>query len=154
MEMPKSLTNVIDKNTWERFCNKLPDLEAQEVFCHIVEYVTNRLGTKIQGIRRLASHFPGGRACGVEKWLDGICFVSQDRDFLAINVTRKGLRIYFYPAAEVLLDPKEKYSFDAMSLWKTSYQKKTGKYRGFTVWVSKKRHLDGIKTLIDRIPAS
>jgi hypothetical protein len=65
MEMPKPLTNVIDKNTWERFCNKLPDLEAQEVFCHIVEYVTNRLGTKIQEIRRLASHFPGGE---VVRW--------------------------------------------------------------------------------------
>jgi hypothetical protein len=151
MEMPKPLTNVIDENTWIKFRNKLPNLEAQEVFCHIVEYVTNRLGTRIQEIRRLASHFPGG---GVEKWLDGICFVSQDRDFLTINVTRKGLRIYFYPAAGVLLDPKEKYSFDAMSLWKTSHQKKTGKYRGFTIWVSKKSHLDGIKTLIDRIPAS
>jgi hypothetical protein len=151
MEMPEPLTNVINENTWERFCNKLPDLEAQEVFCHIVEHVTGRLRTRIQEVRRLASHFPGGK---VEKWLDGICFVSQDRDFLAINVTRKGLRIYFYPTAGVLLDPKEKYSFDAMSLWVTSYQKKTGKYRGFTVWVSKKRHLDGIKKLIDRIPTS
>jgi hypothetical protein len=110
MEIPKPLINVIDENTWERFCDKLPGSEAREVFCHIAEYVTNRLGARIQKIRTLASHFPGGE---VEKWLDGICFVSQDRDFLAINVTRKGLRIYFYPAAGVLLDPKEKYSFDA-----------------------------------------
>jgi hypothetical protein len=124
MEMPKLLTNVIDENTWERFCNKLPDFEAQEVFCHIVEYVTNRLGARIQETRRLASYFPGGE---VEKWLDGMSFVSQDRRFLAINVTRKGLRIYFYPAAGVLLDPKEKYGFDAISLWKTSHQKRTGK---------------------------
>jgi hypothetical protein len=58
------------------------------------------------------------------------------------------------PAAGVLLDPKEKYEVEAMSLWKTSYQKKTGKYRGFTVWVSKEIHIPAVKTLIDRIPAS
>ncbi|MFQ5892474.1 MAG: hypothetical protein ACE5HW_06740 [Candidatus Methanofastidiosia archaeon] len=140
---------MIDEKTWLKFCNKLPNLEAQKVLCYIIEYATKRLGSRIQRIKRLADHAPGGR---VVKWLDGICFVSQGRDLLTINVTRKGLRIYFYPAAGVLLDPKEKYDVEAMSLWKTSYQKKTGKYRGFTVWVSKEMHLPGIKTLIDRIP--
>jgi len=153
MGMPKSLTNVIDEKTWLKFCNKLPDLETQKVLCYIIKYATDKLGSRIQKIRRLAAHFPGGGK-RVEKWLDGICLVSQGRDFLAINVTQKGLRIYFYPAARVLLDPKEKYMVDAMSLWKTSYQKKTGKYRAFTVWVSKEIHLDAIKTLIDRIPVS
>jgi len=151
MEMPKPLINVIDGKTWSKFCSKLPDLEAQKVLCYITEYVTKRLGSRIQRIRRLADHAPGGK---VVKWLDGICFVSQGRDLLTINVTRKGLRIYFYPAAGVLLDPREKYEVEAMSLWKTSYQKKTGKYRGFTVWVSKEVHIPAVKTLIDRIPAS
>jgi len=151
MEMPKPLINVIDEKTWLKFCNKLPNSEAQRVLCCIIEHATKRLGSRIQRIRRLADHAPGGR---VVKWLDGICFVSQGRDFLTINVTRKGLRIYFYPRAGVLLDPKEKYEIEAMSLWKTSYQKKTGKYRGFTVWVSKEAHLPAVKKLMDRIPAS
>ncbi len=149
MEMPKPLINVIDEKAWLKICNKLPNLEAQKVLCYIIEYATNRLGSRIPRVRRLAEHAPGGR---VVKWLDGICFVSQGRDLLTINVTRKGLRIYFYPAAGVLLDPEEKYEVEAMSLWKTSYRKKTGKYRGFTVWVSEEKHLPAIKKLIDRIP--
>jgi hypothetical protein len=151
MEMPKPLINVIDEKTWLKFCNKLPNLEAQKVLCSAIEYATKRLESRIQRIRRLADHAPGGR---VVKWLDGICFVSAGRDLLTINVTRKGLRIYFYPAAGVLLDPKEKHEVEAMNLWKTSYQKKTGKYRGFTVWVSKEVHLPAVKTLVDMIPAS
>jgi hypothetical protein len=118
MEMPKPLIGVIDEKTWLRFCNKLPSLEAQNVLCYIIEYATKRFGSRIQKIRRLADHAPGGR---VVKWLDGICFVSQGRDLLTINVTRKGLRIYFYPAAGVLLDPNEKCAVEAMNLWKTSY---------------------------------
>lgn len=151
MEMPEPLINVIDEKTWLKFCSKLPSLEAQKVLCSTIEYATNRLGSRVQKIKRLAEHAPGGR---VVKWLDGVCLVSQDRDLLAINVTRKGLRIYFYPAAGVLLDPKEKHEVEAMSLWKTSYQKKTDKYRGFTVWVSKEAHLPAIKTLINKIPES
>ncbi len=150
MEMPQPLINVIDEETWLKFCNKLPNLETQEVLCSVIEYAANRPGPRIQKIRRLAEHAPGGR---VVKWLDGICFVSEGRDLLAINVTRKGLRIYFYPAAGVLLGPEEKYEVEAMSLWKTSFQKRTGKYRGFTVWVAKKIHLPAVKTLISRIPA-
>jgi hypothetical protein len=148
MKMPKSLIKVIDEDTWVKFCNKLPDLEAQKVLYDVIEYVTHRLKSRVQEIRRLAAHTPEF------KWLDGICFLSQGREFLTVNVTRKGLRIYFHSAARIYLDAKEKYEVEKMNLWKTSYHKKTGKYRGFTVWISKEANLPGIKKLLDMIPQS
>lgn len=146
MKRPSVLTRAIDEKTWAQFCNKLPNPEAQKVLYEVIEYVTTRLKSRIHKIERLAEHTPE------LKYLDSICFLSQGKTFLTINVTRKGLRIYFYPTAGVFLDAKEKYAVEAMSYWQTNYHKKTGKYRGFTAWVSKEIHLSGIKKLIDMIP--
>lgn len=148
MKMPKPLIKVIDENTWVKFCKKLPNLEAEKVLYDVIEYVTHRLKSRVQEIRRLAAHTPEF------KWLDGICFLSQGREFLTINVTRKGLRIYFHPPAGAFFSEQEEFSVEKVSLWKASYQKTSGKYRAMTAWVSKEIHLPGIKRLIDRIPTS
>jgi len=54
----------------------------------------------------------------------------------------------------VLFSKDEKFLVEKVSIWEGSFQKASGKYRAITAWVSKKEHLPGIKSLIDRIPAS
>lgn len=133
----KFVSAMIDEETWERFSAKLPNLETQTVLRDLVDYVTDRLKSRIDQVKTLEG---------------GVAFLSEGKEFLTFNVTRKGLRIYFHPPAGALFSEQEEFSVEKASLWKSSYQKASGKYRAMTAWVSKETHLLGIKKLIDRIP--
>jgi len=129
----------INNLTWEQFSAKLSSPEALSVLRELVNYVTNRLRSKIDDLTTSK---------------DTVAFFSRGKEFLTINVTRTGLRIYFQPSAGVLFDKSEKFLVEKVSIWEGSFQKASGKYRAMTAWVSKKEHLPGIRLLIDRIPTS
>ena len=81
-----------------------------------------------------------------------ISFFSIGREILTINITRSDLRIYFHPPAGVFFDPDEKFKVERFRFWEASFHKKTGKYRGLSVWISEKRYLPALKKIIGRIP--
>jgi len=129
----------IDEQTWEQFSAKLPNAEAMTTLRKLVNYVTDRLKPRIDQVKTSK---------------DSVAFFSKGKEFLTINVTRTGLRIYFHPPAGVLFSKDEKFSVEKISIWEGSFQKASGKYRAMTAWVSNEEHLLGIKALIDRIPTS
>jgi hypothetical protein len=135
----KFVSVVIDERMWKRYSAKLPNSEALKVFREVIDYITEKLKP---------------RTDDTDVWREGVAFFSEDKEFLTIEVTTKGLRIHFYPSAGALFDSQEKFSVERINLWKSSYRKASGKYQALTAWVSKEEHLPGIKKLIDRIPTS
>ena len=135
----KFVNEEINEQVWKQFSAKLSSAEALSVLRELVNYVTDRLRSRIDQVK--ASK-------------DSVAFFSRGKEFLTINVTRTGLRIYFHPPAGVLFSKDEKFLVEKVSIWEGSFQKASGKYRAITAWVSKEEHLPGIKTLIDRIPTS
>lgn len=133
----KFVTEIINKQTWEQFSAKLSNAEALSVLRKLINHVTDRLRSRIDRVKTSK---------------DTVAFLSKGKEFLTINVTRTGLRVYFHPPAGVLFSKDEKFSVEKVSIWESSFQKASGKYRAMTAWVSKEEHLQGIKTLIDRIP--
>ena len=133
----KSMSTIIDENSWKRFAAKMPSLEAQNVFRQLLDYATNRLRSKIEQIKTLEY---------------SIAFFTKGREFLTINVTRKGLRVYILPPAGAFFSSENKYEVEKISLWKSSIDKASGKYRAITFWISKESHLAGMKKLLDAIP--
>lgn len=129
----------IDEQAWERFSAKLKNAEAMDVLRELAGCVNHRLGSRIEDVTTSEG---------------GVSFISKGREFLTINVTRKGLRVYFHPPAGALFSKDEEFSVERTSIWESSFQKASGMYRAMTVWVSKKEHIPGIKMLIDRIPIS
>lgn len=131
---------VIDERMWKRYSAKLLDSEALKVLREMIDYMTEKLGPRIDE---------------TDVWSEGVAFFSKGKEFLTVEVTKtKGLRIHFYPSAGVLFNRQEKFSVERVNLWKSSYHKASGKYRAMTAWVSKEVHLPAIKKLIDRIPTS
>jgi len=129
----------IDEQTWKQISTKLTDAEALRVLRQLVDYVAERLKSRIDRVKSSK---------------DAIAFFSKGKEFLTINVTRTNLRIYFQPSSGALFGKDEKFAVEKISLWEGSFQKATGKYRALTAWVSKEEHLSGIKKMIDKIPLS
>lgn len=129
----------IDEQTWKQTSTKLTDVGALKALREVVNYATERLKSRIDGVKSSK---------------DVIAFFSKGKEFLTINVTRTNLRIYFQPSSGALFSKDEKFAVEKASIWEGSLQKASGKYRAMTAWVSKEEHLPGIKTLIDRIPTS
>ena len=127
----------IDEKAWASFSAKLSSAEAMDVLRELVRYTSQQLVSRIEEVGTSDA---------------GISFFSKGREFLTFNVTRKGLRVYFHPPAGGLFGKDEAFSVEKTSNWERSFQKSSGMYRAMTAWVSKKEHLPGIKTLIDRIP--
>jgi len=129
----------IDEQTWNQISTKLKDVEALKVLREVVNYASERLKSK-------TDHVKSSR--------DAIAFVSKGKEFLTINITRTNLRIYFQPSSGALFNKDEKLAVEKVSFWEGSFQKSSGKYRALTAWVSKEKHLLGIKKMIDSIPTS
>jgi hypothetical protein len=129
----------IDEQTWRQISTKLTDAGALKVLREVVNYATERLKSRIDEVKSSK---------------DVIAFFSRGKEFLTINVTRTNLRIYFQASSGALFSKNEKFAVEKISIWEGSFQKASGKYRAMTAWVSKEKHLPGIKTLIDRIPTS
>jgi hypothetical protein len=79
-------------------------------------------------------------------------FFSAGREILRINIGRRDMRVYVHPPAGALFDFKAKFTVEKINLWKSSFRKTSGKYRGMSFWVSKMNHLTGAKKIIDLIP--
>jgi len=137
--MVKFVNVKIDEQTWKQISTKLKDVETLKVLREIVNYAAERLKSRIDEVKSSK---------------DAIVFLSKGKEFLSIYVTRTNLRIYFHPSSGALFSKDEKFAVEKVSIWETSFQKATGKYRGMTAWVSKEEHLPGIKALLNRIPAS
>ena len=129
----------INEQTWNQISSKLTNAEALKVLREVVNYATERLRSRIDEVKSSR---------------DAIAFLSEKKEFLTINVTRRDLRIYFQPSCGALFGKDEKFAVEKISIWEGSFQKASGKYRAMTAWVSKEEHLQGVKTLIDRIPTS
>lgn len=127
----------IDEQTWKQISAKLTDAEALRVLRQLVDYVAERLKSRIDQVKSSK---------------DAIAFFSKGREFLTINITRTNLRIYFQPSSGALFGKEQKFAVEKVSLWEGSLQKTTGKYRALTAWVSKEEHLPAIKKMIDTIP--
>jgi hypothetical protein len=81
-----------------------------------------------------------------------VSFFSGGRETLTVNLSRDGLRVYIHPASGALLEPGMKPDVEKFNFWKSSFQKKTGKYRGMTLWVSERGHLPGLLGVLKEIP--
>ena len=134
----KSLREKIDEHTWNQFSTRLPTKEAVEVLRELFDYTVKNLSTRIDQIKIDDSK--------------AISFFSDSREFLTLNITRNNLRIYIHPAAGIFFEPKMSIRVEKFNLWKSSYHKTSGKYRGISVWISKKMYLTEVKSLIDNIP--
>jgi len=132
------MNEEIDDNTWKQFAAKLSSLEAEKMLRELISYVGDKLKSRVDETRT---------------WKGGIAFFSKGREILTIDVIRKGLRIYFQPAAGALFSSDVDFGVERVNLWKSSYHRTSGKYRGMTAWISKEEHLEGIKRLIDKIPS-
>ena len=99
---------VIDEQAWKRFAAKMPSLEAQNVLRQLIDYVTHRLRPKIEQVKTLE---------------DSIAFFTKGREFLTINIARKGLRIYIHPPAGASFSDQNKYEVEKISLWTSSTDK-------------------------------
>ena len=134
----KSLREKIDEHTWNQFSTRLTTKEAVEVLRELFDYTVKNLSTRIDQIKIDDSK--------------AISFFSDSREFLTLNITRNNLRIYIHPAAGIFFEPKMSIRVEKFNFWKSSYHKTSGKYRGISVWISKKMYLTEVKSLIDNIP--
>lgn len=75
---------VADRSMWKRYSAKLPNSEALKVFREVIDYITEKLKP---------------RTDDTDVWREGVAFFSENKEFLTIEVTTKGLRIHFYPSA-------------------------------------------------------
>jgi len=137
--MVRFVSVKVDEQAWKQISAKLADAEALKVLREVVNYVAERLRSRIDEVKSSR---------------DVIAFISKGKEFLTINITRTNLRIYFQPSSDALFGKGEKFAVEKVSLWEGSFQKATGKYRALTAWVSKEEHLPGIKKMIDAIPTS
>ena len=136
----ESLKSLVSEKVLQETASRLQSAETIEVLRELFEYAVDRLAPRLDDIK-----VQDERA---------ISFFSSGREILTINVTRKDLRIYIHPPAGAFFDLEEDFDVERFSLWKGSFQKKSGKYRAMSVWISERKYLPAVKRLIDGIPKS
>ena len=129
----KSLKRIINKDIWDSCSARLKDDETTDILRDLLDYLLNTLSDRIDDIKS-----GDGKA---------ISFFSESREFLTINITRTGFRIYIHPAAKVFFAPKSKFKVEKFRFWDASFQKTSGKYRGMSVWIADKKYLPGVKKI-------
>jgi len=130
----------ISEDVWQKFHGKLKNKRVIKVLHGLFDHIVKTFSKRIDSIK-------------IEEGVS-IAFFSGGREFLTINVTRYDLRIYIHPAARVYFDPGEKFEVENFRFWDASLQKRTGKYRGMSVWISDIRFMQGVKDILKLIPAS
>jgi len=133
---PKSISDNIRNICLPR----LKDNESVEILDVLFDYILSNMTGRIDDIK-----CPDGKA---------ISFYSDNREFLTINIMRVGFRIYIHPSANVFFDPNSKFNVEKFRFWETSFQKKSGMYRGMSVWIEDKKYLPGVKEILDKVPVS
>jgi hypothetical protein len=129
---------MINKETWKFFEERLNNPRVFEALQGLYEIISRLLANRIDDIAAFEDK--------------AIMMFSEEREIIRINTMRNSLRIYIHPAAKAFFDPDEKYKVERINLWESSLQKKTGKYRGLSVWLSNKKYLRGIEKIIKNIP--
>ena len=135
----KNITDFISEEFWRK-CLARPKKEGvAEVLREVCDYVVNALSERVDKVEE--------RGKG-----EGLAFFAEGREILLINNGIKFLRIYVHPPAGAAFDPDADFDVEKFRFWDSSYRKTTGKYVGMTVWVSEKKHLPGVKEVINSIP--
>ncbi len=134
----QALKVSIPDEIWKKFSERLKKEGVVEVIHRLFDYVIERLASRIDNIRT-----EDGRA---------ISFYEEEREILTINVTRKDLRIYIHPPAYAFFDPESRFEVEKFRFWEGSFQKKSGRYRAMSFWISDVKYLSGAAEIIDSIP--
>lgn len=134
----RSLRRAVGAEFWRESSSRLPDEEAAEVLRELFDHVAGALAKRIDGVKA-----DGGKT---------LSFYSGGREFLTFNVTRTGLRVYVHPPAGALLEPEATFAVEKFRFWEASFQKRTGKYRAMSFWISTPEHVRGAREIIGRIP--
>jgi len=134
----ENLHVLVTKENWQHCYKRLKKKQTIEVLQPLFNHIVDTLTSRIDDIK-----VDNGRA---------ISFYSDGREFLTINITRYNLRIYIHPPARALFDPDEKFQVEKFNFWESSYQKRSGKYRALSVWISEKEYFQAVNDIIDLIP--
>jgi len=135
---PDLLRRLISQDAWQQYSQRLQDPTVVDVLHELFENVVELLAKRIDDIRDV-----DGKA---------ISFFSKGREILTINITRKNLRVYVHPPSLAYFDPDLEYGVERLSFWESSYHKRTGRYRGLSVWISSEKYLRDIEKIIRHIP--
>jgi hypothetical protein len=135
---PDSLRKLVGKDVWQQYSQRPGDPAVIDILRMLFESTIELLAERIDDIRDV-----DGKA---------ISFFSKGREILTINITRKNLRVYVHPPSLAYFDPGLEYGVEKLSFWESSYHKKTGSYRGLSVWISDKKYLQNIEKIIRNIP--
>jgi hypothetical protein len=133
----RSLKRAVGAPFWEQSSAKLKSEEAAVALRELFDHVVEVLAPRIDDVKT-----EGGKA---------VSFYAAGREFLTINVGRENLRVYVHPPAGVLFEPEATFDVEKFRFWEASFQKKTGKFRGMSFWVSAPAHVPGARAIIDRI---
>lgn len=134
----KSLNELISEDVWKQCSLKAKNDETIYVLHEITDCVLDALSLRIDDIKN-----DDGKA---------ISFYSKGKEILAINITRKGLRIYIHPASRVFFDPEARFNVERFRFWDGSFHKTSGKYRAMSVWISDREYIPGVRDIINEIP--
>ncbi len=133
-----SLKALVSNEVWQQCAQRLKKPGVVEVLRKLFDRIIDILSERIDDIKT-----DDGRA---------ISFFSAGREMLTINITRNNLRIYIHPPAHAYFDPGLKLNVEKFRFWDASFHKKTGKYRGLSIWISENEHLPGAKQVLKKIP--
>jgi len=138
--MPDLLPDLLlpDEAALTEFGEKLSDPGAEPILDALFEYAAEALKGRVDRVERLTDRV-------------GLAYIEKGREIFTINVVKGGARLYFHPAAGSLFSDADDYGVKRISLWTSSFQRSTGKYRGVSAWVTNESHLAGAKALIDRL---
>jgi hypothetical protein len=133
-----SLKALVSDKVWQQCAQRLKKPYVIDVLHKLFDHIIDNLWQRIDDIKT-----DDGRA---------ISFFSAGREILTINITRNDLRIYIHPPAQAYFDPGLKFNVEKFRFWDASFHKKTGNYRGLSVWISDNKYLPGMKQIIKKIP--
>jgi hypothetical protein len=136
----RRIEDMVGEAFWRESAERLPSAEAAAALRELFDHVADVLEARIDDVK-----VDDGKA---------LSFYSGGREFLTFNVTRDGLRVYVHPPAGVFFEPEATFAVEKFRFWEGSYQKRTGKYRALSFWISTPEHLPGARDIIRRIPGT
>ena len=138
--MNEHLNTLVSEDFWEQCEARLKNKGVMQILRELHKHIINTLTQRTDDV----TTEPGRM----------LAYFSAKREIIRINVNLNDLRIYIHPASRALFDPDAKFRVERFNLWDSSFQKKTGKYRGMSVWISDIQYLPGVKEIIDLIPVT
>jgi hypothetical protein len=134
----RRIEDLVGEAFWRKSAERLPSAEAAAALRELFDHVVDVLAARIDDVKT-----EDGKA---------LSFYSAGREFLTFNVTRTGLRVYVHPPAGALFEPEATFAVEKFRFWEASFQKRTGKYRAMSFWISTPEHVRGAKAVIGRVP--